>query len=144
MNWLYFCLLTIILYSIHDITLKHLAGAIPSTLASICINGSAAILLFIYWIFQSGSGKTASIHSIWSLNLLWLVLAGLSLGVATITFMNAFAGDGKLSVAVPIVYAGVMLLCLMVGLVFYQEVLSWKQWVGAILAIAGICLMSTT
>ncbi|MBK6998336.1 MAG: EamA family transporter [Lewinellaceae bacterium] len=142
MNWLQFSLITVVLYSIHDITLKHLAGSVNSTLASVLINGSAAIVLFIYLLTQTSAGKISLGTPLWSATTFFLLVAGASLGIATITFMNAFASDGQLSIAVPVVYAGVIVLCLLVGVMFFSETLHWKQLIGAGLAIAGIYLMS--
>ncbi len=142
MNWLHFSLITVVLYSIHDITLKHLAGTVNSTLASVLINGSAAIVLFIYLLTQTSAGKISLGAPLWSATTFFLLVAGASLGIATITFMNAFASDGQLSIAVPVVYAGVIVLCLLVGVLFFSETLHWKQLIGAGLAIAGIYLMS--
>lgn len=142
MNWFQFCLLTIVLYSIHDVTLKHLAGSVNSTLASVLINGSAAIVLMLYLLLQQNSEKISLGAPLWSAQTFFLLLAGVSLGIATITFMNAFASDGQLSVAVPVVYAGVIFLSALVGMLFFNETLDWKQWSGALLAIVGIYLMS--
>ncbi|MBP6812326.1 MAG: EamA family transporter [Saprospiraceae bacterium] len=142
MNWLQFSLITVVLYSIHDITLKHLAGSVNSTLASVLINGSAAIVLFIYLLTQTSAGKISLGAPLWSATTFFLLVAGASLGIATITFMNAFASDGQLSIAVPVVYAGVIVLCLLMGVLFFSETLHWKQLIGAGLAIAGIYLMS--
>ena len=142
MNWLQYSLLTVVLYSIHDITLKHLAGSVNSTLASVLINGSAAIVLLLYLLTQTSTGKISLGTPLWSATTFYLLVAGASLGIATITFMNAFASDGQLSIAVPVVYAGVILLCLLVGILFFKETLDWKQLLGAGMAIAGIYLMS--
>lgn len=142
MNWFQFCLLTIALYSIHDITLKHLAGSVNSTLASVLINGSAAVVLLVYLLMQQSVAKISLGAPLWSAQTFFLVLAGASLGIATITFLNAFASDGQLSIAVPVVYSGVIFLCSLVGVLFFKETLDWKQWSGALLAIVGIYLMS--
>jgi uncharacterized membrane protein len=142
MNWFQFCLLTIALYSIHDVALKHLAGSVNSTLASVLINGSAAIVLLVYLLMQHNTAKVSLGAPLWSAQTFFLLLAGASLGIATITFMNAFASDGQLSIAVPVVYAGVIFLCSLVGVLFFKETLDWKQWSGALLAIVGIYLMS--
>ena len=144
MNWFHFCLITVVLYSIHDITLKHLAGTVHSTLASVLINGSAAIVLLVYLLTQTSAGKISLGTPLWSATTFFLLVAGASLGIATITFMNAFAKDGQLSIAVPVVYAGVIVLCLLVGVVFFGETMQWKQMIGAGLAIAGIYLMSAS
>ena len=141
MNWIHFCLITIALYGVHDIMLKHLSDTVNSTVASLAINSSAAIVLFVYLLFQTG-GKWRMSGSIFSTNTLYLCVAGISLGIATITFMNAFSCGGNLSIAVPVVYAGVIGVCMLFGVLFFRETLDWRQLSGAGLAIAGIFLMS--
>lgn len=76
--------------------------------------------------------------------LFFLVVAGISLGVATLTFMKAFEQGGNLSLAVPIVYSGVIALCMIAGVWLFQEKIDWKQLIGALLAIGGIYLMSAS
>jgi drug/metabolite transporter (DMT)-like permease len=138
MNWIHFCLLTIVLYGIHDIALKQVADTVNSTVASVLINASAAVTLFLYLVLQPGAEK----WRVGGTNLAVLFVAGVSLGVATITFMNAFNRGGNLSIATPVVYSGVIGVCMLAGLVFYKETLDWRQWAGAGLAVAGIYLMA--
>ena len=142
MTWIHFCFITIVLYGIHDIMLKHLSDTVNSTVASLAINSSAAIVLFVYWLFQTG-GKGRMSGSIFTANTAYLCAAGISLGIATITFMNAFSRGGNLSIAVPVVYAGVIAICMFFGVLVYGETLNWRQLTGAGLAIVGIFLMSS-
>lgn len=141
MNWLHFSLITIVLYGIHDIMLKQLSSTVNSTVASLIINSSAALVLMLYLFLQTG-GKWRSTGALMSLNTLYLFVAGASLGIATITFMNAFGRGGNLSITVPVVYSGVIGICMLFGVLFYKETLDWRQLAGAGLAIAGIYLMS--
>lgn len=138
MNWFHFCLLTIVFYGIHDVALKQVADTVHSTVASVLINASAAITLFLYLLFLPGSDK----WRVGGTNTAILFVAGVALGVATITFMNAFNRGGNLSIASPVVYSGVIGVCMLAGLVFYGETLDWRQWLGAGLAVAGIYLMA--
>ncbi|MBL7827277.1 MAG: DMT family transporter [Saprospiraceae bacterium] len=142
MNWISYCLITIILFSVHDTTLKQLSNAVSSTMASMMINLSAAVVLFIYLWLKPGSFQQTMGEIRLDKNLFFLVLAGVSLGVATLTFMKAFEQGGNLSIAVPMVYTGVMVLCMLAGFLFYKEQIDWKQLAGALLAIGGIYLMS--
>lgn len=141
MNWIHFCLITIALYGVHDIMLKHLADSVNSTLASLIINGSAALVLFVFLMLQTGN-KWRAFSDIAPSKMFFLIAAGISLGVATITFMNAFSRGGNLSIAVPVVYSGVIAICMLFGVLFFQETLDWRQLAGAGLSIAGIYLMS--
>ncbi len=143
MNWIHFSCITIALYGLHDIMLKKLAETVNSTFASIAINGSAALVLLAYFLWQPPT-KWRESTSFFSANTGYLVIAGISLGIATITFMNAFNRGGNLSIAVPMVYVGVIGICMLTGVVYFQESLNWKQLLGAGLAIAGIFLMTST
>jgi uncharacterized membrane protein len=141
MNWFQFSLITIILYGIHDILLKQLAGTVNSTVSSLAINGSAAVLLLLYLLVQSG-GKWRFQGPIFQMNTVYLVVAGVALGVATITFMNAFNRGGNLSIVVPVVYTGVIGICMLTSVLFFRETMDWRQIMGACLAVVGIFLMS--
>jgi uncharacterized membrane protein len=141
MTWLHFSLITILLYGIHDIMLKHLANAVNSTVASFAINGSAALVLFLYLLTQPGA-KWRPGADFFSMNTVYLVAAGIALGVATITFMNTFNRGANLSLAVPVVYAGVIAICMLFGVLFFKETIDWRQMLGAGLAVTGIFLMS--
>jgi uncharacterized membrane protein len=141
MNWLHYCLITILLYGVHDIMLKQLSNTVNSTVASLAINASAALVLFLYLMLQTG-GKWRAEGAFFSANTIYLVVAGASLGIATITFMNAFSSGANLSIAVPVVYAGVIGICMFFGVLFFRELLDWRQVSGALLAVAGIYLMS--
>lgn len=144
MNWLQFCLITILLFSIHDTTLKHLSGSVDSTIASMVINLSAAVVLLTYLLLKPGSNRMPFKDLHLDATLFFLVVAGISLGVATLTFMKAFEQGGNLSLAVPIVYSGVIGLCMIAGVLLFQEKIDWKQCLGALLAIGGIYLMSVS
>jgi uncharacterized membrane protein len=76
------------------------------------------------------------------MNTVYLVVAGVALGVATITFMNAFNRGGNLSIVVPVVYTGVIGICMLTSVLFFRETMDWRQIMGACLAVVGIFLMS--
>jgi drug/metabolite transporter (DMT)-like permease len=141
MTWIHYCLITILLYGIHDIMLKHLADSVHSAVASFAINASAAVVLFFY-LWLSPAVKWSHVPPVFSRQSALLSVAGVALGVATITFMNAFGKGGSLSVAVPVVYAGVIGICMLIGVWLFEETLNWRQMLGALLAVVGIFLMS--
>ncbi len=141
MNWVTYCILTIILYGIHDIILNHLSESNHATVSSIIINLSAGIglLLFFGLSFWFSKGKVIQKPDLTQFFL--LIIAGLCLGTATITFMKAFGSGGNFSIALPFVYVGIIVLSVIVGYFFYKETLNFKQIIGIFLSLTGMILL---
>ncbi len=141
MNWITYCIFTIFLYGVHDIILKHLSNSSNPTLSSIVINLSASVGLLLFFGIGYFWNKEKNIPKTTPLQLLWLIVAGISLGCATITFMKAFASGGNFLVALPFVYVGIILMSVIVGYFFFKETLSVKQIIGISLSLVGIVLV---
>ena len=142
MNWITYCLITIVLYGIHDILLNHYANTINPTIASVVISFSAGIGLLLFLIINLYFTKNKEIQKPDSTQMFWLIIAGISLGTATITFMKAFGSGGNFSIALPFVYVGIILLSVIVGYFFYKETLNIKQLIGITLSIAGMIMLN--
>jgi uncharacterized membrane protein len=141
MNWLLYCFLTILLYGLHDVILKHFSANINPTFSSVIINLSAFIGMFLVLIYQLYFGKSKEILKIDSFIFIWQIVAGLCLGAATITFIKAFNAGGDFSVVLPTVYIGIILLSAIIGYFFFKETINLKQIVGIGLSAAGIYLL---
>jgi uncharacterized membrane protein len=141
MNWLLYCFLTILLYGLHDVILKHFSANINPTFSSVIINLSAFIGMFLVLIYQLYFGKSKEILKIDSFIFIWQIVAGLCLGAATITFIKAFNAGGDFSVVLPTVYIGIILLSAIIGYFFFKETINLKQIVGIGLSTAGIYLL---
>jgi uncharacterized membrane protein len=141
MNWLFYCFLTILLYGLHDVILKHFSANINPTFSSVIINLSAFIGMFLVLIYQLYFGKSKEILKIDSFIFIWQIVAGLCLGAATITFIKAFNAGGDFSVVLPTVYIGIILLSAIFGYFFFKETINLKQIVGIGLSAAGIYLL---
>lgn len=141
MNWIHFSILTVILYSVHDVLLKQLSDKVSPTIASFLINAAATLSLALMIFLWRGNNKISNQSPLdlktWAL----LIVAGCSLGAATITFMESFMKGGSFSIVLPIVYVGIILMSLLVGLLFFKESVSNQQWIGIALSLCGIYLM---
>lgn len=138
MQWVLFALLTIALYGIHDMLLKYLSGT-QAVLASLIINLSAAVGMAVLYLFSRLSGRQTP-AGLTPMNGLWLALAGLCLGLATVTFMKAFS-RGAFSVVLPFVYVGIILLSVLAGVLLFREKVSYLQLLGIALSCIGLVLM---
>ena len=143
MNWLAFSFFTVILYGIHDVVLKHLSEKTNIILSSFIINFSASIaMLLLYFYSNKSNDRTLkSIQDDLNSNLLLLIIAGVCLGTATITFMKSFSKGGSFSIALPLVYVGIILLSVIVGRLFFNESISPTQMLGISLSTIGLFLL---
>ena len=140
MNWLFYALVTILLYGAHDVLLKHLSDQTNALVASLVINISAAVgiavaLAFSYWQNQLTGARPGN-REMWM-----LLIAGVCLGLATVTFMKAFGNGGAFSVVVPLVYVGIILASLLVGKLFFHEKITPVQIAGIVLSCIGLVLV---
>lgn len=140
MNWLFYSLLTILLYSIHDILLKKLSASPNASLASLIINASAAIVLLVMVAINYVKQKTGI--NILPKEGMLMIGAGAALGLATVTFIQAFSQQGAFSVVVPTVYIGIILISVIAGYLLFQEVISYKQLAGIALSCVGLYLLA--
>lgn len=142
MIWLFYSLATVVLYSVHDILVKNLSEGVNATTASIIINGSASLaLLFLSLLFYFLSPNRKSLFELGIVNFGWLCLAGVCLGIATVTLMTAFNKGGSFSIVIPIVYVGIILVSALVGNFYFKESLSVKQVAGLFISLVGMIFL---
>lgn len=141
MNWLIYCVLTIVFYGIHDVILKHLSVNTNAVLSSIIINGTASIGILLVFVFDMLINKSKIVLNTNMGNMIWLVVGGLSLGFATITFMKAFSMGANFSIVLPLVYVGIIVLSSILGYFFFMENISLKQFSGIVLSVVGMYLL---
>jgi drug/metabolite transporter (DMT)-like permease len=139
MNWLTFSLFTLLLYATHDILLKQLSTTSNAVLSAFVINLSAAIILLIILLSGFGGAKAEMTAGVKEISI--MSVAGIALGLATVTFTYAFSKGGDFSVVMPLVYIGIIAIGVLAGYLLFNEQISAKQLVGIALSCGGIYLM---
>lgn len=76
----------------------------------------------------------------------WAAGAGIAIGAAEICYFYLFSGTGGYapapsSIVIPVVVSGTILLTMLASVILLQEAVTWREWTGAILVVAGIVLM---
>jgi uncharacterized membrane protein len=72
---------------------------------------------------------------------LYSTLAGVAIGFATIFFIKMFATGTNLSIGVPLVRIGIVLLASILGIVLLKEGVNLRYWAGFLLSLAGLYLL---
>lgn len=141
MNWLELSLSTIIFYSLFDFFLKLSSDKIHSGLGSFIINLTSAIVLFVYLIYLRFSGDRT--FEIKSGGLLYSIISGIAIGLASIFFIRLFALGTNLSVGVPLVRIGMVILGSILGIFILKEGFNIKYIIGLIVSLFGLYLIIT-
>ncbi len=138
--WIIFSILSALAYFVHDLVLKQVSSKVDSVLAATILNFSAFSSLFLYSILtQASTWRKFSWLSIES----GLIFgAGIFLAMASVFFVNIFSNGGDLSLAIPLVYVLIIFLGVLFGVMLYKESLNLGQYLGVLLIIVGIVLIT--
>jgi uncharacterized membrane protein len=139
MNWLTFAFLTIISYAVFDFFMKLSSQKIDAGLGGFIINAVSAVVLAIFIALVKIRGD--SIPGPKPGGILYSLLAGTAIGLATIFFLKMFSSGVNLSVGVPLVRVGIVLLASILGIVILKEGFTAKYIIGMLLALAGLYLI---
>jgi len=136
--WLVYALATAIFYTGLDYFVKKTAGKIDDFLGSVIINFFAVLPALAIWLWLKISNQQILYTKEGGL---YSILAGLSIGIGTITFLKMYASGANLSLGSPLVRIGTVALVTLVGILILKEPLSTKQVLGLVLSIVGLSLL---
>ena len=142
MNWLSFALATIIFYSLMDFFIKLSSDKIHAGLSGFIINLVATIVLLVFLFYSKFQGE--KVLATKPGGILYSTLAGVAIGLATIFFLKMFATGTNLSLGVPLVRMGIVLLASILGIVFLKEGVDLKYFAGFAFSLLGLYLLITS
>lgn len=141
MNWLVLALGAAIFNALMDFFVKLASGKIHEGLGGFIINIFATIVLLVFVIISKLKGE--QIFNIKPGGLGYSVLAGISIGIATICFIKMFAIGTNLSTGVPLVRISMILIASILGFLFLKEAINLRYLIGFLLSLVGLYLLIT-
>ncbi len=136
--WLVWAVITAFFYGLFDFFVKKTSGKVEDGLAAFIINTISALVLLVYILFAKYKGfKLFATQQ----GLMFAVIAGIFIGIASMTFIKVFSSGSSLSVGVTIVRVGMIIIGITLGVLVLQEKLDIRQIVGAIMALIGLGLI---
>lgn len=141
MAWLNFALATIIFYSIFDFFVKLSSEKLNPWFNAFFINIVATVILCIFMMYSAMQGE--KIFQIKPQGLLFSLLAGIAVAGASIFFTKMFAVGTNLSVGVPLVRVGMVILGSILGVIILREGVNLKYGIGILISIFGLYLVLT-
>jgi len=140
MNWLSTALLTIVFYSLFDLFVKLTAGKINDNLAAAIMNIVSFVVAMGWFLIRMQFGEQANVTK---LGLTYSIIAGVFVGLASIFFIRMFALGTNLSIGVPLVRVGMVIMSAVLGIFLLKEGVNLKFGVGFILSLLGLYLVMT-
>lgn len=125
-----------------DFFIKLSSDKIHSGLGGFIINLMSTIVLLVFLLYSKLQGQ--KILDVKPGGVLYSTLAGIAIGFATITFMKMFATGTNLSIGVPLVRIGIVLLASLLGIIFLKEGFNLRYLAGFLLSLAGLYLLITS
>lgn len=138
LQWAFFTIATIIAYIGLDYFIKQASGKIDDFLGGAIINFFALLPPLLIYLYLKLTNKDILITSE---GVRSSMLAGLFIGIGTITFIKMFSTGVNLSLGSPIVRIGTIIGVTLIGVLVLKETLSPRQLAGLILSIVGLGLI---
>ncbi|KKU88174.1 MAG: hypothetical protein UY16_C0012G0015 [Candidatus Gottesmanbacteria bacterium GW2011_GWA2_47_9] len=136
--WIVYALLTVLSYAFMDFFVKKAAGRIDDALGAALINIFSVLPPMIWFISSRLTNKDVIAAKE---GYLFAALAGVAIGFGSIFFIKMFATGTNLSIGVPLVRIGIVLLAVAIGALVLKESLSVKQLFGLALSVVGLYLV---
>ena len=139
MSWLIFALATIFFYSIFDLLVKISSSKINGGLGAFIMNIVSALVVLIYMAYSMWQGEKVLTSK--PGGVMFSTLAGIAIGLASIFFIRMFATGTNLSIGVPLVRIGIVLLASLLGIFILKESITFKYAIGFIMSLVGLYLI---
>lgn len=140
MNWAVFAVFSAGALAAADMCVKLAAGKLSNSLG-LLLYGSCTFMTGLVWVIADrmrGVDFFVQPHGVAA-----AVGVGVAFSAVTIGLYFTFGAGAPLSLASPLVRIGGLLMASMLGLILFQEALSWRYLIGMVMAIAGVYLIVT-
>src|SRR3990167_672694 len=111
--WIFFAILTIFSYALMDFFIKKSAGKVDDAFGAFLINIFSTLPPLIWFISTKLSGKEILTSRE---GFIFPAIAGISIGFGSIFFIKMFSLGTNLSIGVPFVRIGIVLLAVVLGI----------------------------
>ncbi|HEY5232990.1 MAG TPA: EamA family transporter [Verrucomicrobiae bacterium] len=137
MNWFIWALLSAFFAGVTAILAKIGVAGINSNLATAI---RTTVVLVFTWGIALATTSTASLHTLSRRTWLFLILSGLVTGLSWLCYFRALQ-LGEASRVAPVDKLSVVFVIAFAALVL-REQLTWHQWIGGTLVVAGAIILA--
>jgi drug/metabolite transporter (DMT)-like permease len=134
----FFVLLTTLSFGFFNIFIRAAGPKIGGVLGPLVVEGFAAAVLLIFFIWRKLNG---SVESATSLGVAFSMAAGFCAAAGSIGFFIVFSRGGPLSVAGSFVLIGSTMLTILGGFILFKEPINVHRVAGIILGLISLYLL---
>ncbi|MBT3985652.1 EamA family transporter [archaeon] len=139
MSWVLYAVLAMVGFGLFNYFVKLSAGKINVPLAVAIIAGTASIIGFIVFGYYKFTGHELVFTT---QGLKFAIYAGIFTALAELFYYLMFLKDTPLSIGLPAVVGGTVVIGVVLGFVFLHETLPLLKIIGVIVTLIGITLLS--
>lgn len=140
MNWVLLAVMTAFFYGTYNVFIKLSSGHINQIVGALILQIVAALLgggVLLVMKLRSVPLEISN-KGIW-----YAILAGIFVGLAEIFSFVVFSKGITVSVGISIIIGGSVLFGALLGFLFLKEILSLWHYVGIMMIVGGVVLLST-
>ena len=139
MNWLIFAFLTASSYGAYNFFVKISANKLSPTIVIMLLTGTAFLVASISTLVLKFTGHNLTV----SKNvIMYPVLAGLFAGVAEIFYLLMYSKNAPLSIGLPLVMSGTIIVAVFLGIIILKEDLSAVKFIGILVTLIGLIVLT--
>ncbi|GEM_PF-6110516 len=139
MFWIITGVLTALLFALMDLITKIMGKSISVYLSAFLMNFIAAVVLFLYLIFQHLAGKNPFYFT--NKGIILSSIAGVVNGASFVFFIFTLTNTPKISLASPLVRILTVIIAVVLGFLVLKEQITLKYIVGFLISIIGLYLL---
>lgn len=128
------------LIAFHYCLLRAASGRLGDSLGALILEGTAAIGIFLYWLFNRGTGEPVETTR---LGVIFAALSGLGISGASILLFFALRRGGPVASTGTIVLGGGVAISAVIAPLVFKEPLTVRRIVGVALGVAAMVVLST-
>ena len=137
--WVVYMSFAIVGAASFHIALKYAGGALSSAAGILVLQIAAAIGAFLIYMFSPVQPKEQFTSSVNGIAL--TVFAGIVIMLTNYCIIAMYAMNAPISIAVPVIRSGAMLLSFIAGVFLFQEGIDFKKIMGLGLTVSGLFLL---
>lgn len=138
MNWTIYAIGAALSLAIADCMVKLAAGKLPNSLGLLlygCVPFTTGLIWFLYDRLRNGPMTIQPQAPLYALSV------GIAFTLVTIALYATFRAGAPVSVASPLIRLGGLVVASIVGVLLWNEVITPRYVIGAVLSLAGIYLI---
>lgn len=139
MNWILLAILTAFFYGTYNVFIKVSSGHINQIVGAVILQIVAALVGGLILLFLKITNSPLEISQ---KGVTYAILAGIAVGLAEITSFYVFSKGISVTVGLPIIIGGSVLIGAILGLTFLGETPNPIHYLGIATIVAGIIMLT--